>query len=137
MPARKPTALKILNGSADHHPERANPDEPAPQVITVLPPPPAWLAPEAAPFWWDLGRGAMALNVMTVPDLYALALTAQAFVELQEAQGWQSRSDAWKRAMAGLARFGLTPADRSKLHAAPPAKASPIAGLEAPLVKRA
>jgi len=126
----KPTALKILNGSAAHHPERRNPDEPQAEVLTVLPPVPEWLRDQVArEAWVEYGTLALGLGVLTAQDLPALAGTAAAFAEYLDSGDWHERDAAWKRWMAGLGRFGLSPSDRTRLHAAPKAKADPMAEL--------
>lgn len=130
----KPSALKVLNGSAAHDPQRVNREEPVAPVLTRLPDPPAWLTdPRARRAWAEYGRVAIGLGVLSEADLASLAGTAAAFGEYVAANdNWHERDAAWKRWMSGLGRFGLNPADRSRLHVAPKTKDDGMAALLTP-----
>jgi hypothetical protein len=45
---------------------------------------------------------------------------------------WRRADAAWKRAMAGLGKFGLNPSDRARVHAAPKANDNSMAALMTP-----
>ena len=134
----KPTALKVLNGSAATNPGRLNRDEPLPDPLTAAPEPPAYLplVGRARKAWDDLAAQAVKLRVLTDADLAALALTCRAFAEYEAARrddmAWRRADAAWKRVMAGLGRFGLTPSDRTRVHAAPKSNDDGMAGLLTP-----
>ena len=141
MPAgrpRKPTHLKALAGTLQ--PSRTNPHEPTAAVY--LPTPPAWLSERARAYWAEVGAVLLSMNLCTAADGPALQLLTEALAEWAEArQAVQARgltydtatvsggtmrrpnpevaiaADAWRRALAMLAQFGLTPASRSKVSA--------------------
>lgn len=132
---RRPTALKVLNGSDAHHPERRNPDEPQAAVLSEVPAPPAFapLAGRARKAWDDLAGRAIALGVLTDADLPALASVCRDFAEYENArrdgEAWRRADAAKRRYDAGLRAFGLTPSDRSRVHAVPKGTASKMSGL--------
>jgi phage terminase small subunit len=115
-----PTALKVLNGSAAHHPERRNGDEPKPRLGAK---PPTWL-PHNGPArlaWRRLAPMLHRLRVLTEADADALALGCIALAEYLEARtddgSWRKADAAWKRYLAVLSAFGLTPSSRAKVRA--------------------
>jgi P27 family predicted phage terminase small subunit len=141
MPARLPSRLKELRGTA--RPDRQR-NEPQPGVSESVPRTPAWLDPEAARFYRDTGRQLVDMRVMTPGDWNALALTAAAWGEYRTAyavlakdgQTYEARTeagsvmhrprpecrlaaDAWRRVQQGLQQFGLTPASRGRLDIKP------------------
>ncbi len=132
---RKPTALKILNGSAAHDPQRVNRDEPKAAALTDIPAPPAYtpLVGRARKAWDDLAARAIALGVLTDADLPALASVCRDFAEYENArrdgEAWRRADAAKRRYDAGLRSFGLTPSDRSRVHATPKAEQSKMARL--------
>ena len=138
MNPRKPTALKILNGSAEHHPERINRAEPQPDILTEAPPPPSYIRVGLHPVWYEYVASAMALRVLSTADLDALAATVLARAEYltarRDPRQWRRASDAWKRWLAGLREFGLTPSARTRVHATPPAADDGIAALLRPRI---
>lgn len=135
-PAPKPTALKELAGNPG---KRALPaHEPKPRV--KVPPCPKWLTGEARAEYRRVGRQLVQLRVMTEIDRTALAayahqyqkwLEAEAVVERQGAvligekggsyiNPWQSIANmALKNMRSLLAEFGMTPASRTRVTAAP------------------
>jgi phage terminase small subunit len=126
----KPTALKILSGSARHDPQRVNRDEPKPAVGAEPPP----FLPRRGPAWaaWERHQPILTrLRVLTEADADALALGCMALAEYLAARrrvdGWRKADAAWKRYLAVLSAFGLTPSARAKVHAAPAAEVDPLA----------
>lgn len=137
---RKPTALHMLEGTA--RPSRINPDEP--QGSLTDPSCPRWLHGKARLGWKALAPKLAELRVLTDADREALGLLCNSFGEFLEADAVirregayyrtvnklgehlirrhpavAVRSDARRQAAALMARFGITPSDRSRVHAAP------------------
>jgi phage terminase small subunit len=135
---RRPTALKVLNGSAAHHPERVNAEEPTPPTLLEVPAPPAYvpLAGRARKAWDDLAARAIALGVLTDADLPALASVCRDFAEYENArrdgEAWRRTDAAKRRYDAGLRAFGLTPSDRSRVHVTQKGTPSKMSGLLQP-----
>ena len=145
MPPRKPTALKVLNGSAAHHPERRNRAEPEPPLVEVGAQPPAWLTDKRARAYWpDAVALLTAQRILAVTDTTALGLLCVALADYVEAAAIVAkkgltyatktatgsemvranpavaiRDDAWRRLRAILADFGATPASRPRVAALP------------------
>lgn len=144
MPARKPTNLKVLQGTARLHRLKREPRHPVGN-----PRPPAWLGEEARAFWAELMPMLVGAGVLTTADRQALALTCSALAEHQAARAVLAAggstyeaeaasgailhrerpevrvaNDAWRRAMRGLVEFGLTPASRGRLDVEPGAAAA-------------
>jgi P27 family predicted phage terminase small subunit len=140
MPARKPTALKLLEGTA--RPDRATPLEP--KLAPKLLPCPDRLTGEERQVWTELTDVLFQMGVVTVADPVALEDLAHTIVELRELRvsvkrdGYtyeseteagdrfirpnpavKAMADASRRQLALLGRFGMTPADRAKVSAAP------------------
>ncbi len=131
-PAPRPTALKVLNGSAAHHPERRNDAEPQPAVLAVAPP---WLPADglARSEFDRLAARFVALRVMTEADGETLAVGCMALEEWSEhrldADGWR-RADAARRVyLATLAKFGGNPSDRARVRVADDAAEDPLDAL--------
>jgi P27 family predicted phage terminase small subunit len=139
MPARKPTRLKIITGTARKDRQKR---EPEPKAGT--PRPPSWLDAAASRFWHELVPELEAMRVLTHADREALGLTCTALAEHQRAAAIiaehgltypaETRSgttlyrerpevraagDAWRRALRGLSEFGLTPTSRGRLDVEP------------------
>jgi phage terminase small subunit len=127
-----PTRLKVLNGSAEHDPQRINADEPTPDVLASVPPPPEKLTPVAQRAWDRLAGQAVGMRVMTAADLDMLLMGCRAFAEYLRADRATERGDAWRRYVYALKEFGFTPSSRSRLHAAPKANDNSMAALMTP-----
>jgi hypothetical protein len=112
---RTPTAMKHLKGTAQ--PCRLNPSEPRPTAIDV-PPMPGHL-PDTWRETWDRMAGAAAgLRCLTASDLPALEQLVGVAVEVEKlARSRASTVKARKALVDLMARFGLTPADRSRVSA--------------------
>ncbi len=85
---RKPTALKLLNGSADKHPERVNRHEPQPRL--TAPVRPVELEPTAAAVWERVLRD-------QAPGVILAAHTDVFRVYCETV----ARYEAWSRLLAG------------------------------------
>jgi phage terminase small subunit len=124
-----PTALKLLNGSARHDPQRVNRDEPKPAVGASPPP----FLPRRGPAWSAWKRHVAVLTrtrVLTEADADALAIGCLALAEYLSARnaedGWRRADGAWKRYAAALGWFGLNPSSRAKIRAAPEETVDPL-----------
>lgn len=126
----KPTSLKVLHGDRE---DRINRDEPTPGGDAAMP---EWLDGVGAEVWEQLAPDLIRQGVLTAWDAEAFAMAcdqvriyreARAQVELEGmtaegAKGGQVKHpllQVQRDALASFAtlagRFGLTPADRSKL----------------------
>lgn len=150
MPGRppKPTALKVLHGTA--RPDRVNANEPKPEGFGKRPP--AWLKGRARTHWGRIQPIVEGMRVSTDADPVALALLCDALaqyvqasdvlrtkgnnVELFDEDGrcieYRPRTevrivaDAWRRVNLMLQQFGLTPASRAKVQAAEAQEIDPV-----------
>ena len=117
-----PTALKVLTGSAAHHPERINRDEPKPRIGAEPPP----FLPRRGPAWaaWQRHSAVLErLRVLTEADADVLAVGCIALADAiaaSKADNWRRASDGWKRYVAVMVQFGLTPSSRVRVHAVAP-----------------
>lgn len=127
---RLPDAVKAAKGTLQ--PCRVNKN--APKLDPAhLPPPPADLAADEAAIWVELAQVIDPMRVATAADVrcfrvlvYSVAISDRA--QRNRKAGTVEKTLAHKAARAALADFGITPASRSKVSAAPPQeKASPFA----------
>lgn len=134
----KPSALKVLNGSAAHNPGRVNRLEPKPAPGVTDPP--AWL-PRTGPARaaWDRNLPVLLrMRVLTEADAEALALGCVALAEYLAAKrrgekGWRRAADAWKRYQSTLRDFGMTPSARTRVQMVDAPAVDPLAAWEANL----
>jgi phage terminase small subunit len=125
-----PTAIRVLNGSAAHDPQRTNHEEPKPRIGASPPP----FLPRSGPArsaWKRHAAVLERLRVLTEADADALAVGCIALAEAVAAQssddGWRRADMAWRRYFTVLTAFGLTPSSRVRIHAiAPEAPADPM-----------
>lgn len=140
-PPPKPTALKILHGET--RPSRLNNAEPIPAAMEVIPP--EDLSEEAIVIWNELADDLIRTGVLKPWDARLYGDYCEAVVSSREAQAhldeegevidmpihnrdgkvtaykpvispwWKVRREAAEAMLKGAARFGLTPADRSRL----------------------
>ena len=153
---RKPTALKLLKGTAQKC--RLNKNEPKPEV--GMPTPPVHLSKRAAKVYGEFAEVLLGMQVLTVADGVALESLAQAYVDHREAAEFldkmgttvyvvtrvspdgvtheefkpypqvAQRNDADRRLRGWLQSFGLTASDRSRVSAVVDDKpTSPWAGV--------
>jgi P27 family predicted phage terminase small subunit len=147
---RKPTALHVVEGT--ERPDRSNPEEPQPPVLTGSPRPPTWLKKSRARAAWKrLAADLIAQRLLTTLDPTSLGLLCDAFADYLEAgevieregayydsptegggtitrrhPAVEDRKDAWVRTDRMLGRFGMNPVERSRVHAATEAAADPF-----------
>jgi P27 family predicted phage terminase small subunit len=139
MPARRPTALKVLEGT--YRPDRSR-REPRPPA--GIPEAPAWLGEQARETWAELAPVLESMRVLTSADRLALALASDAVAEYQAARAVVAKEgatyrtiteggsvlfrqrpevavaqDAWRRGLRALTEFGLTPASRGRIDVGP------------------
>jgi P27 family predicted phage terminase small subunit len=145
MPARKPTALKLVTGT--HRPNRADRPlqskaEPTPPVCDL--PVPLHLSNRAQDMWRDVVPLLSGMGVLTTVDARALEQMCECYADildlrdaltLRGSRFYESRtvtggtmhraypevgalSDADRRFLAYLSAFGLTPASRSRVSSA-------------------
>ena len=116
----------MLEGNAGKRPLNRREPQPAPGIPAM----PAWLPVRARPFWPRLIEQLAPMHVLTNADVFALAQLADALAEWQDAAKGKGKpkvaSDAMRRAFTLYNRFGLTPADRTRLVAQPKADADPL-----------
>lgn len=135
---RKPTNLKVLEGT--DRADRANPNEPKPNDLSATAQPPEWLGDNGKEAWSDLLPVLRGMGVVTIADPMAFALLCDALGEYIDARAWlkehedvyavaskdgdltwrkrpevEIAQDAWRRAKTMLTEFGLTPAARSRV----------------------
>jgi phage terminase small subunit len=111
--AARPAPLKILEGNPSHRPIL-----PEPRPTPGLPTCPGWLLPEAKKEWRRIGPELARIGLMTVADRVAFAGYCQAWARWMEAEmtGTGSAQERTLRVLlATIQRFGLSPADRTRL----------------------
>jgi P27 family predicted phage terminase small subunit len=143
-PPPKPTALRMLEGNPSRRP--LNDAEPKPKA--QAPKCPAWLHVDAKREWRRLAPKLEALGLLTEVDGTALAAYCQAYARWKEAEEVIEREgltftmektgytgprpevaisrQSVQIMKAFCAEFGLTPASRSRLRAAPPEEKDPF-----------
>lgn len=122
----KPTSLKVLHGDGKKNPDRVDTAEPQPASGPVEPP--FALSTEAQAIWDRLAPDLERTGVLTPWDCDTFAELCEALVILREKRkaadhegerGGPNPMTDYRSAMQTVAtlagRFGLTPADRSKL----------------------
>lgn len=133
-PAPQPTALKKLRGNPGRRP--LNDAEPQPHIGTRTPSVPDWLSEDARDIWKRYARTMWELQLLTEIDVMQfgaycewMALYIHAMRQVQrgydvqvtstgyrQQDPWVSiASTAWNHAKDIMARFGMTPSDRSKI----------------------
>lgn len=147
MTARKPTSLKILEGTTRK--DRRNPLEPRPDLMAGDERPPTWLKGKAARRGWrEVLPIVVGLRVATAADRLAVGMLCAAFgrwLDARDALGGLGgpvyetvtptgsvmrrehpevgrEERAWSHVMAALREFGMTPASRPRVSEAPGAE---------------
>jgi P27 family predicted phage terminase small subunit len=133
---RKPTALKLVTGTA--RADRTNGNEPEPQLLNDLTPP-AHLSERSAAVWREVAPMLRRIQVLTEADVISLEMLCDAVADYRLAR--QTRGDdmvtyshkgsqmldQWlvaqqacgKRAEVLMGRFGMDPVSRSKVMVEP------------------
>ena len=134
-PQKKPTALIKLTGNAGHHSKKRMANEPKPNV--EVPPCPPWLNSIAKTHWKYITKELLKMNMVHRADLGSLVLLCIAWgdtVQLtnrlkkkggivkyaestsaQTARLTQERCKSIEVYIKLLAKFGLSPSDRSRM----------------------
>lgn len=152
MPARKPTAIKIAQGTAQKH--RLNPNEPTPPVAIPEPPGPVVSSPVALEEWNRItpilsDQGLISHLDMTELGMYCLNfarwLEAEEHIQTQGAvvpgvkaaeiiNPWLKISRSAQDAMhTFLRQFGMTPASRGNVTAVKKEIDNPLAQFLKPI----
>ena len=127
---RVPDAVKKARGTLK--PYRTNPNQPNLEPA-FIPAPPDDLPTDEACIWAELAMVVDPMRVATAADVRCFRLLVYALANADRAQrnkkaGQTERATAIKTARAALSDFGITPASRAKVNAAPaPVKADPLA----------
>jgi len=129
---RKPSSLKLVTGTA--RADRANGNEPEPQLLEDLTPP-AHLAERSAAVWRELAPMLRRIQLLTEADVIAFEMLCDSvadyrFAREKRGDDFVTRShkgsqmlDQWlvaqqacgKRAEVLMGRFGMDPVSRSKV----------------------
>jgi P27 family predicted phage terminase small subunit len=134
-PARTPTAILQARGSW----RAADRAKTEPQDDVQAPAAPKWLSKEAKAHWKFIVPILLSRRTLSVADLGHLVGMCEWWAEYVRAAArlntWRSRyyvnpvdhprvrmRSAWEQYSKIAQRFGLTPADKTKVNAAPPAK---------------
>jgi hypothetical protein len=113
---RKPTALKVLQGNAGRRPLPEN--EPTPPAGAGMP---STLPDRAKPYWAELAAVLESMKVLTVADARALAILCVLLSDFDAQAAAGSADPRLASEIRGyFGRFGMTPADRSRVAAAAP-----------------
>lgn len=108
---KKPTALKELNGSAKHDPQRINKNEPVPSRGIG---PPASILSKYEQDVWDEVVGQMYAGVLGEADRIALEMMCRLIAEMR--LNFEEMTAAKITQLSQLlGRFGMTPSDRTKI----------------------
>ena len=113
---RKPTKLKELSGSYKTHKNRRPENEPQPKGEIGSPPESSASKDrkeEIAAIWVEM-KAVIADGVMTDMDRPALELLCNTLYEIRHAEKFSSAM--YQTAVSLLSRFGMTPADRSRVN---------------------
>ena len=129
-PRPTPSHLKVLRGTGQ--PCRMNPEEPKPDIVHAVPPPPETLNADGKQAWNEIAKTLTDIGVLTVADLGMLEVLATQFGMFRKL-----RKEVYKNGMTdtdgkttdemktllqlgealrkGKIEFGLTPASRTKV----------------------
>lgn len=118
---RKPTALKVASGTAEHNPQRMNPNEPQPPI--GAPPKPEFVDPVASQAWDDCCRWLADCQLLTVVEAGLIRAYAENWADYSRLRkawlrdgkyspGYRHTKDSNLKL---LAEMGLTPSSRSRV----------------------
>jgi P27 family predicted phage terminase small subunit len=135
-PPKKPTALKLLQGNPGRKPLPKN----EPLIAVSTPDPPSTLSTQARQHWWQLVGLLAESGIMTALDSDALAAYCEVYERWLDANqkliqfgsvikapdGTPKHSpylrvanDSFRQMRVLLSEFGLSPASRARIQAAP------------------
>lgn len=119
MTARKPTAMKRLEGTDKQHPGRIPKREPkSPLLAADTPPPPSIAANKHALWAWSYIVPVLAeMKVATKADMFGLIQLCEAWGRYMSTRVPVRREKAWAEVARMLTEYGLTPASRPKVAA--------------------
>jgi hypothetical protein len=116
---RIPTKLKVLKGTAQ--PCRMNPNEPGVEFEPVPDHPPEDLTPDEVEVWHELRPLVDGMQVGTRIDVPAFRLLVEAVTLTRTTKG--DKTSEWvsaaKFAQTQMAKWGMSPADRSRVSVLP------------------
>lgn len=122
---KKPTALKVAQGTASRNKQRQNPNEPVP--ARGIGPAPGHLNPGQKKIWDEI-VGIMYAGVLGEADRIALELMTVLLDEFR-VNPLDFSGAKLARLEGLLSRFGMTPADRTKIVVPKGEKKNPFGGL--------
>ena len=141
---RKPTQLRVIQGTARK--DRLRADEPEPERLDGDIDPPAWLSERAREIWAEIIPELQRMNVFTRIDVMAAAHLCDAQAQFLECRAVIARdgrtytsatekgeitrprpevlmgTEAERRVRALMVEFGMTPSSRTRVKAAAPQK---------------
>jgi P27 family predicted phage terminase small subunit len=143
-PIPKPTKLRLIDGTAESHPERINPAEPKPATADATPP--AWLSGERErATYHELAGKLDRMGLLTEADQHALGQLAMYWVrwhelaegvetDVTETQSGYRMTDPRINSMVKIGEkvvqlmkeFGLTPSSRTRISVPEQAPADPL-----------
>jgi phage terminase small subunit len=131
----QPTSLKILRGNPGRRP--LNMDEPKPNLANGAAP--AFLPEEARAVWDRIAPELVATDRLAIEDQDLLAAGCWLLAKARKYAAWVDREETlgvspflgaaikcFDRAVMILARFGVTPSERSKIHVGHDAHRDPV-----------
>lgn len=122
---RKPTAVLETNGAFENHPSRARPNEPQASGIG---PAPEHLPDDQKAIWDEIVRNCAAGVFQSSDRVLLEGIVGMVARFRASGDGFGTKSMTLLVSM--LARCGMTPADRSRVHVTPPnADTKPKTGL--------
>ncbi|MDA0780663.1 MAG: phage terminase small subunit P27 family [Rickettsiales bacterium] len=135
---KKPTNLKVVQGT--FRKDRSNPNEPKPEPVKKVPPPPAWLDEEGRKEWKRVAKELFNMGLLTPVDMTALEAYCTVYSRWKKAEedidktgitftyinreGVEMRrknpsiaiaDESMKLMRSFLSEFGMTPSSRSKV----------------------
>lgn len=125
MAHRKPTAVLELRGSFSHNPSRKRERMNEPVVTSLLGDPPSRLTPEQKNAWLEIANNC-ANGVLTQADRHSLEIAAVLLSEFW-ANGANMKGVHLSALTTILSKFGMNPADRSKVTAPEQKSENPFA----------
>lgn len=135
-PPKKPTVIKLLQGNPGRKPLPQH----EPKLSACRPDAPETLSPDARKHWDKIVTQLADAGIMTALDSDALAAYCEAYTRWLDANAWLAKrgsvikgedgapkhspylrvaNDSFQQMKVLLCEFGLSPASRARIHAAP------------------